>query len=53
MNKFKKLFFALVLGILGFLFILSGFNLIQLSQSLILYSGLALLVIAGLLYFLL
>jgi len=53
MEKFKKLFFAVILGTEGFLLVLAGFNLIQLSQNIILYSGVALIIIAGLLYILL
>ncbi len=53
MEKIKKISFAAILGIEGFLLVLAGFNLIQLSQNLILYSGIALIVIAGLLYILL
>ena len=51
MQKIKKLLFVAVIGIGGLLLVLAGFNLIQLSQTLILYAGLVLLVIAGLLYF--
>jgi hypothetical protein len=51
MKNSKKLLFVVILGIEGLLLVLAGFNLIQLSQTLILYSGIALLIISGLLYF--
>lgn len=51
MANIKKLFFVGLIGIGGLLLTLAGLNLIQLSQSLILYAGLGLLVVAGLLYF--
>jgi len=51
MKNIKKLFFVTILGIEGLLLVLAGFNLIQLSQNLILYSGIALIIISGLLYF--
>ncbi|HKC14352.1 MAG TPA: hypothetical protein VKC89_00060 [Patescibacteria group bacterium] len=48
----KKLIFTFFIGIGGLLLTLAGFNLIQLSQNLILYSGILLLAISALLYFL-
>jgi len=51
MLKIKKLFFVGVIGIGGLLLTLAGLSLISLSQSLILYSGIGLLVVAVLLYF--
>ena len=51
MQQIKKLFFVGIIGIGGLLLTLAGLNLIQLSENLTLYSGLALLGIAGLLYF--
>ena len=51
MANIKKLFFVGVIGIGGLLLTLAGLNLIQLSETLILYSGIALLVTALLLYF--
>ena len=53
MGKFKKLIFTILVGLVGFLLTLTGLSLIQLSQNLILYSGIVLLILAGLLYFLL
>lgn len=52
MRNIKKLSFALLIGIGGFLLTLAGLNLIQLSQNLILYSGILFLVVSVLLYFL-
>ena len=51
MGTLKKIFFVGLIGIGGLLLTLAGFDLIQLSQSLILYSGISLLIVAGLLYF--
>lgn len=51
MGNIKKLFFVVIIGIGGLLLTLAGLDLIQLSETLILYSGIALLVIAALLYF--
>ena len=51
MQQIKKLFFVGIIGIGGLLLTLAGLNLIQLSENLTLYSGLALLGISGLLYF--
>ena len=51
MAQIKKLIFVGLIGIGGLLLTLAGFNLIQLSQNLILYAGILLLVIALLLYF--
>lgn len=48
----KKLIFSILIGVGGFLLTLAGLNLIQLSQNLILYSGILFLVISILLYFL-
>lgn len=51
MKHIKKLLFVAVLGIEGLLLVLAGFSLIQLSQNLILYSGLVMLLVSILLYF--
>lgn len=50
MTKIKKIFFVGVIGIGGLLLSLAGLNLIELSETLILYAGIGLLVIAALLY---
>jgi hypothetical protein len=52
MIKIKKLIFALLIGIGGLLLTLAGLNLIEFSESLFLYSGITLIVISALLYFL-
>lgn len=52
MGKVKKTLWVGLVGIIGLLLTLAGIDLIQLSQSLILYSGLALISLAILLYFL-
>ncbi|MBI4037046.1 hypothetical protein HY385_01340 [Candidatus Daviesbacteria bacterium] len=52
MLKFKKVILVGLTGIAGLLLTLAGLNLIQLSDSLILYSGLSLLILAILMYFL-
>lgn len=52
LGKFKKLILLLILGFLGILLTLSGLSLIQLSPSLVLYSGIILLVLSLILYFL-
>jgi len=50
MKRIKKELFVLVIGIAGLLLTLAGLNLIQLSPTLILYSGVVLLVVSALLY---
>lgn len=50
--KFKKTILFVLTGVAGLLLTLAGLNLIQLSQNLILYAGLTLLVVAALLYWL-
>lgn len=52
LGKLKKVFLVLLVGIAGLLLTLAGFNLIELSQNLILYAGIGLLIIAGLMYLL-
>ena len=52
LGKFKKVVLVGLAAIAGLLLTLAGLNLIQLSQTLILYSGIALLVLTFLLYFL-
>lgn len=52
MGKLKKLVLVGLTGVAGLLLTLAGLGLIQLSLSLILYSGLVLLVLAGIMYFL-
>lgn len=52
LGKFKKLILVTLTGIAGLLLTLAGLNLIQLSQSLILYAGMILLLISALIYFL-
>ncbi len=51
MNKMKKLFFVALAVIAGLLLTFAGLGLIELSQSLILYVGIASLLLAALLYF--
>ena len=50
MSQIKKLIFVALAGIGGLLLTLAGLNLIELSKDLNLYAGIALLVLAGLLY---
>lgn len=52
MHNIKKFFLVGLVGILGLLLTLSGLNLIQLSSNLVLYSGVGLLVLAAVYYFL-
>ena len=52
MDKFKKFIFALLTGVIGLLLALAGLNLIQVSGTLNLYTGVALLIISVLLYLL-
>lgn len=52
LGKFKKVVLVGLAAVAGLLLTLAGINLIQLSQTLILYSGIALLVLTFLLYFL-
>lgn len=49
-NRFKKIILIILIGISGLLLTLTGLGLIQLTQPLILYSGIALLVMTGLIY---
>lgn len=51
MDKFKKLLFALPLGLVALLLILAGLNLVQLSQNLFLYIGILLLFLSAAFYF--
>ena len=51
MDKFKKLIFALPIGLIALLLILAGLNLVQLSQNLFLYIGILLLLLSAGLYF--
>lgn len=51
MTKAKKLFFSILVSLVGLLLVLAGFNLIELSQTLVLYTGIGAFVIAVLLYF--
>ena len=51
MNKFKKVIFALPIGLIALLLILAGLNLVQLSQNLFLYIGVLLLALSAALYF--
>ena len=50
MDKFKKIIFALLTGVIGLLLALAGLNLIQVSNILNLYTGIALIIISLLLY---
>jgi len=52
MNQFKKVIFAILTGAIGSLLALAGLNLIQVSNILNLYTGVALLILAVLLYLL-
>lgn len=52
MGNLKKLLLVAVLVVAGLLLTLAGLNLIELSKNLILYSGIGLLVLAILTYFL-
>jgi hypothetical protein len=52
MDKFKKIAFAGITGVLGLLLVLSGLSLIAVSNSLSLYAGIILLIMAVLMYFL-
>lgn len=52
MSKLKKFILVTLTGLAGLLLTLAGFNLIQLSQNLILYAGIILLVLTVLMYFL-
>lgn len=49
--RVKKYILVMLIFFLGSLLTLSGFNLIQLSSELVLYSGIGLLIIAVLYYF--
>lgn len=49
-NKFKKLILIVLTGVAGLLLTLAGFGLITLTLPLILYSGIALLIMTVLLY---
>jgi hypothetical protein len=51
--KFRKLILLVIIGIAGLLLTLAGFGLITLSPDLIKYSGMVLLVLTAILYFLL
>ncbi|MBI4059133.1 hypothetical protein HY404_02750 [Candidatus Microgenomates bacterium] len=51
MRGIKKLIFVGLIGIGGLLLTLAGLNLISLSETLILYAGILLLVVSTLLYF--
>lgn len=50
-KTFKKLILVAVMGIAGFLLILAGLGLVQLSLTLILYIGLILLIFAVIYHF--
>jgi hypothetical protein len=52
MVAFKKIIFSGISAVLGLLLILAGLNLIQVSTSLNLYSGIILVILAALMYFL-
>lgn len=52
MGRLKKFILVTLTGVAGLLLTLAGFSLISLSQSLILYAGVILLVLAVLMYFL-
>lgn len=49
-NRFKKVILIILTGVSGLLLTLAGVGLIQLTPPLILYSGIALLVMTILLY---
>lgn len=51
MRKFKKLIFVTLTAIGGLLLTLAGVSLINLSQNLILYAGILLIILAGFSYF--
>jgi len=51
MIKIKKLIFVSLTAVGGLLLTLAGLNLIQLSQSLILYTGILLVILALFSYF--
>lgn len=51
MGNIKKLLFTAIIGIGGLLLTLAGLNLIQLSQPLILYTGIVYLLLAAGVYF--
>lgn len=51
MAKAKKFFFSGLIALVGLLLVLAGVNLIELSETLVLYTGIGALVIAVLLYF--
>lgn len=50
-NRFKKAILIILTGVAGLLLTLSGLGLITLTPPLILYSGIALLILAVLFYF--
>lgn len=52
LGGFKKVLLVSLAAVAGLLLTLAGVNLIQLSQTLILYSGIALLALSVLIYFL-
>ena len=52
LGKFQKIILLTVIGIAGLLLTLAGFGLITLSPDLIKYSGIVLLILTGILYFL-
>lgn len=52
LGKFRKVILFGLTAVSGLLLTLAGLNLIQLSQNLILYSGILLLVVAVFIYFL-
>lgn len=49
-NRFKKVFLIVLVGISGLLLTLAGLGLITLTPPLVLYSGIALLIMTGLIY---
>lgn len=50
-NRFEKVILVVLTGVAGLLLTFAGLGLIQLTQPLILYSGIALLTMTVLLYF--
>lgn len=52
MHGIKKFLLVGMIGLIGILLTLAGLNLLQMSSSLVLYSGVGLLGIAALYYFL-
>jgi len=52
MGKAKRVVLASLAGVTGFLLVLSGLNLVSMSQTLNLYTGIVLLVMAVALYLL-